>query len=78
MKNQKKIKVAVIGLGPVGMILAIKLQEAGCEVALCEANKTKANKIKEEGLFLENVITQHTKFNKVCQSVTELEGWNKI
>ncbi len=76
MKNQKKIKVAVIGLGPVGMILAIKLQEAGCEVALCEANKTKANKIKEEGLFLENVITQHTKFNKVCQSVTELEGWN--
>ncbi len=76
MKNSKKIKVGIIGLGPVGMILAVKLQEAGCEVALCEANKTKANKIKEEGLFLENVITQHAKFNKVCQSVTELEGWD--
>ena len=34
-ENQKK-KVAVIGIGPVGMILAVHLQEAGLEVAVCD------------------------------------------
>jgi 2-dehydropantoate 2-reductase len=71
-----KPKVAIIGLGPVGMILAVKLQEAGCEVALCEVNETKANKIRSEGLILENVIDQKAKFDKVCNSITELEDWD--
>lgn len=76
MTNKSKIKVGIIGLGPVGMILAVKLQEAGCEVALCEANETKANKIKTEGLVLENVIQAKATFTKVCQSISELEGWD--
>lgn len=76
MSKKAKIRVAVIGLGPVGMILAVKLQEAGCEVALCEVNEVKANKIKNEGLILENVINQKAKFEKVCTAITELEGWD--
>lgn len=76
MAEKNKTKAAIIGLGPVGMILAVKLQEAGCEVALCEANETKANKIKNEGLVLENVIQAKAKFTKVCQSISELEGWD--
>ncbi|MCE9540440.1 MAG: 2-dehydropantoate 2-reductase, partial [Bacteroidetes bacterium] len=65
-----------IGLGPVGMILAVKLQEAGCDVAICESNEAKANKIKEDGIILENVISASAKFQKVCQSINELEGWD--
>ncbi len=76
MSKKNKLKVAVIGLGPVGMILAVKLQEAGCEVALCEVNETKASKIRNEGLVLENVINQKAKFDKVCNSISELEGWD--
>ncbi|NUM49901.1 MAG: 2-dehydropantoate 2-reductase [Flavobacteriales bacterium] len=76
MAEKNKTKAAIIGLGPVGMILAVKLQEAGCEVALCEANETKANKIKAEGLVLENVIQAKATFTKVCQSISELEGWD--
>ncbi|MCC7331334.1 MAG: 2-dehydropantoate 2-reductase [Flavobacteriales bacterium] len=76
MTSKNKIKIAIIGLGPVGMILAVKLQEAGCEVALCEANETKAIKIKNEGLFLENSIQAHAKFEHVFQSVSELDGWD--
>ncbi len=76
MSKKNKIRVGVIGLGPVGMILAVKLQEAGCEVALCEVNEVKANKIKTEGLILENVIQQKAKFDKVHTSIAELEGWD--
>lgn len=76
MKDNSKIKVGIIGLGPVGMILAVKLHEAGCEVALCEANETKAKKIKNDGLILENVFSKTAKFEKVCSSISELEGWD--
>ncbi len=76
MITTQKIKVGIIGLGPVGMILASKLQEAGCDVAICEHNQAKANKIREEGITLENVISSSVKFKKVCQSISELEGWD--
>jgi 2-dehydropantoate 2-reductase len=76
MTNQNKIRIGIIGLGPVGMILAVKLKEAGCDVALCEVNETKANKIQAEGLVLENVIQANTKFDKVFQSISEFEGWD--
>ena len=73
---ESKPKIAIIGLGPVGMILAVKLQEAGCEVALCEQNEAKAAKIRNEGIRLENVFTAAARFNKVHQSISELEGWD--
>jgi len=76
MSEKNKLKVGVIGLGPVGMILAVKLQEAGCEVALCEANETKADKIKNDGLILENVIQQTAHFNHVYKSISELENFD--
>lgn len=76
MSEYKKIKIGIIGLGPVGMILAAKLSEAGCQVAVCESNETKAKKIKADGMILENVINAHVKFDKVCTSIEELEGWD--
>lgn len=72
----KEINIAIIGAGPVGMILATKLQEAGCNVALCEENETKANKIKNEGIFLENVIQAHTRFEHIYTHPAELASWN--
>ena len=47
MKALEKIKVGVLGMGPVGMILAVKLAEAGCEVAICDKDEFKLKKIKE-------------------------------
>jgi len=76
MSKNNKIRVAIIGLGPVGMILAVKLQEAGCEVALCEINETKAEKIKNEGLVLENVIQQQARFNHVYTSISQLDAFD--
>lgn len=76
MVENKKIRIGIIGLGPVGMILAVKFQQAGCDVALCELNVTKANKIKSDGLFLENVFIENNKFEKVFTSISEFESWD--
>ena len=76
MKKNKKLKVGVIGLGPVGMILAVKLHEVGCDVALCEVNEIKANKIKNDGLVLENVINSKARFDNVFTSISQFEGWD--
>ena len=76
MAKKNKLKVGVIGLGPVGMILAVKLHEAGCDVALCEVNDTKAKKIKSDGLVLENMMATTAQFENVFTSISQFEGWD--
>ncbi|MCX6290344.1 MAG: 2-dehydropantoate 2-reductase [Bacteroidetes bacterium] len=75
MKNamdSAKIKIGVVGLGPVGMILAVKLKEAGCDVALCDKDEFKLKKIREEGIVLENIIESKTVFDKVYDSPRDM------
>jgi len=71
-ENKQSKKVGVIGLGPVGMILAVHLQEAGCEVIICDNDKIKINQIRNEGIKLENVIQKQAKFTNICSAVTEV------
>jgi 2-dehydropantoate 2-reductase len=72
MNNSPK-KIGVIGLGPVGMILAVHLQEAGCDVAICDIDKVKINLIRKEGVRLEGVIDKHTYFQHIYTAVTDLK-----
>jgi 3-hydroxyisobutyrate dehydrogenase-like beta-hydroxyacid dehydrogenase len=58
-------RIAVIGLGPVGMILAIHLKEAGFQVAVCDKDKIKLNLIRNEGIKLEGVIIKNSFFEYV-------------
>lgn len=72
MTGNEKIKIGIIGLGPVGSVLAVKLREAGCEVALCELNEVKRNKIKSEGLMLQNAIHASARFDQMYESATDM------
>ena len=65
-------RVAVVGMGPVGMILAVKLKAAGFEVAVCDTDRIKVNLLRKDGLFLEGVMTAHEKFDFVCSDLAEL------
>ena len=67
--DNSKIKIGVVGLGPVGMILAVKLKDAGCDVAICDKDEFKLKKIREEGIVLENVFDSTTIFDKVYDSI---------
>ena len=68
----KKLKIAIVGLGPVGMIMAVKFKEAGCDVSLCVRNKIKLNQIKSEGIRLEGKMESTTYFEKIYASVEEM------
>ncbi|TNE58807.1 MAG: 2-dehydropantoate 2-reductase [Bacteroidetes bacterium] len=74
MSGNKNIKIGIIGLGPVGSVLAVKLREAGCQVALCELNEVKRNKIRNEGLTLQNAITASARFDEVYATASEMAG----
>ncbi len=65
-------RIAVVGLGPVGMILAVHFQESGSEVAICDHDKIKMNLISREGLRLEGVIEKHTFFKDVYSDIGDL------
>lgn len=72
MTENKNKKVGIIGLGPVGMILAVHLQEAGCNVLICDNDRIKTNQIRNDGIKLENVIQKKVKIDSIYSSASEL------
>src|SRR3972149_12143697 len=70
--KENKTHVGIIGLGPVGMVLAVHLHEAGCDVMICDNDRIKTNQIKKEGIKLENVIKKKLKFEKIYFTASEL------
>ena len=72
MGNIAVKKIGIIGMGPVGMILAVKLKEAGWDVSICVRNKIKLNTIKNHGITLRGVFKTVTHFDKVYGSIEEM------
>ena len=72
MDSRGKKRVGIVGLGPVGMILAVKLQQSECEVSLCVRNDVRRNKILREGIRLENVFQESGFFSHVFENIEEL------
>jgi 2-dehydropantoate 2-reductase len=73
---KKNLKIGVIGMGPVGQILAVHLKEAGCEVAVCDRDRDKMNLIRKEGIRLEGKIIKSTHFDCAYTSAGELAAQN--
>ena len=70
--KDKKLKIGIIGLGPVGLILAVHFKTAGCEVAICDYDKDKMNLIRKDGIELVGTINKSTFFTYNYSSVNEL------
>ncbi len=69
----KDYKIGVVGLGPVGMITAVHLKEAGCNIAICDNDKIKINLIRKEGIKLEEAISKQCFFEHVYSNLNELK-----
>ena len=71
MDNQK-LKIGIVGLGSIGLILAVTLQEAGCEVVICDYDKEKMNIIRNEGIKIVGTFNKTCFFDYNYTSVAEL------
>lgn len=69
-------KIGIIGLGPVGQILAVFFKEAGCEVAITDLNREKLNLIRSKGIELKGVMQKKSYFDHVYNSLSELLDHN--
>lgn len=67
-----KRKIGVIGMGPVGQILAVHLEKAGCSVAIYDHGKEKINLIRQHGIHLEGRIKEHSWFSNAYMTMDEL------
>ncbi len=72
----KKYKIGIIGLGPVGQILAVHFKQAGCEVAICDLEAEKLSLIRNKGIELFGKIEKTEYFKFVYHSIDELLDHN--
>ncbi|MBK7618096.1 MAG: NAD(P)-binding domain-containing protein [Flavobacteriales bacterium] len=73
MEEQKgTLKVGVVGMGPVGQILAVHLKEAGCHVTICDRNKERVDLIRKDGLRLEGKMARHVRPDQAFHTASEL------
>ncbi|MBM2813453.1 MAG: 2-dehydropantoate 2-reductase [Ignavibacteria bacterium] len=70
--DPKKYKIGIVGLGPVGLTLAVHIKEAGCEIAVCDMVKEKMNLIWNSGIELIGVIEKTCFVNYSYSSFEEL------
>ena len=70
------IKAAVVGLGPVGLILSAHLKEAGFDVAVCDLDKIKINLVRKEGIRLEGAIQRQVQFDHIYSSIADLREFD--
>src|SRR3989339_491789 len=66
--DTQQYKIGIVGLGPVGMILAVHFKHAGCKVAICDVEKEKINFIQKEGIKLTGAIEKTSFFDDVHMS----------
>jgi 2-dehydropantoate 2-reductase len=67
-----KYKIGIIGMGPVGQILAVYFKEAGCEIAVTDLDKEKLNLIRHEGVELVEKLEKKVYFKHVYNSIEDL------
>lgn len=70
--KKENFKVGILGLGPIGLTLAVHFKNAGCEVAVCDMDKKKINLIRNEGVELVGEIKKSAYFKHVYSSVSGL------
>lgn len=73
-KNQ--LRVGIVGMGPIGCTLAAHLIEAGAFVVPCDIDRARIDKIKSDGIHLENVIQKDVKVAQACYSLDELQEYD--
>lgn len=71
-------KIAIVGVGPVGGILAAHLAFAGHYIVLCDIQKPHLDVIRERGLSITGFLEMIAKCRRVAYSISELSNFPEI
>ncbi|MEE9443576.1 MAG: ketopantoate reductase family protein [candidate division Zixibacteria bacterium] len=74
MTENKNLRVAVIGMGPVGSVLAAHFAKAGAYVVACDIIPDRIKNIKNSGIKLSNTIEFQTNVSETCTSIDDLKS----
>ena len=72
----KKPTIGIVGLGPVGSILAAHLAKSGEDVVVEDIVKKLLLAVKEEGLYISGIRELTAKIDKTASSMSELSKFN--
>lgn len=70
--TQDKLTVAVIGLGPVGSILAAHLAHSNADVVVQDAMPHIRQKVKQDGITISGITQLTAKIEKIAESIPQL------
>ncbi len=71
-----KLRIGVIGAGPVGLTLSAHLIDAGAFVVICDILTEKMDEINKSGIKLTHVIKKQIKVDNVCCSIEKLAAYD--
>jgi 2-dehydropantoate 2-reductase len=71
-------KIAIVGVGPVGGILAAHLAFAGHYIVLCDIQKPHLDVIRERGLSVTGFLEMIAKCERVAYSISELSNFPEL
>jgi 2-dehydropantoate 2-reductase len=71
-------KIAIVGVGPVGGILAAHLARAGHYVVLCDIQRAHLDAIKQQGLSITGFMQTTAECKRVAYSISELSRFPAI
>ena len=71
-------KIAIVGVGPVGGILAAHLAVAGHYIVLCDIQKPHLDVIRERGLSITGFLEMVAKCERVAYGISELSSFPEL
>ncbi len=71
MTTNKRRKIGIIGLGPIGQILAVQLNNNENDIILYDIDKEKIRQIQDHGVKLTGVFEKKALFSNVCDNIDD-------
>jgi len=76
VKQKQSLRTGIVGMGPIGSILAAHLIEAGQTVIPCDIDRRKIDRIKSRGIRLEGTIQKQVMVTEACHDVPTLADYD--